>query len=207
MDKRVAQVLVEYDKRRRQEEQIYEQLSEEEFDERIDDFLLDIGPVGGQLINTLIVGSAAQTIVEVGASYGYSTVWMADAARATGGTVTSIEMHAGKQEFAKDALARAGLSDHVDFQLGDALEIIPTLARPLDFVLIDLWKPLYVPVFDLIYPMLAGDGLVVADNMLYPQTEHAERYRAHIRAKPNIDSVLVPVGDGIEISRIASTSI
>ena len=207
MDKRVAQVLVEYDKRRRQEEQIYEQLSEEEFDERIDDFLLDIGPVGGQLINTLIVGSAAQTIVEVGASYGYSTVWMADAARATGGTVASIEMHAGKQEFAKDALARAGLSDHVDFQLGDALEIIPTLARPLDFVLIDLWKPLYVPVFDLIYPMLAGDGLVVADNMLYPQTEHAERYRAHIRAKPNIDSVLVPVGDGIEISRIASTSI
>ena len=154
MDERVAQVLAEYDQRSQRETKIYEQLSEEEFDERIDEFLLDIGPVVGQLVNTLIVGSAAETIVEVGASYGYSTIWMADAARATGGTVISLEMNAGKQEFAKDALGRAGLSDHVEFKLGDALEIIPTLEHSLDFVLIDLWKPLYVPVFELIYNKL-----------------------------------------------------
>lgn len=206
MDKQVTQVLAEYEERGRQEREIYKQLSEEEFDERIDDFLLDIGPVVGQLVNTLIVGSVAETIVEVGASYGYSTVWMADAARTTGGSVTSLEIHAGKQKFAKDALTRAGLSGHVDFRLGDALEIIPTLEPPLDFVLIDLWKPLYVPVFDLIYPKLADNALIIADNMLYPQSEHAERYRKHIRSKLNVESVLVPVGDGIEISRITATS-
>jgi predicted O-methyltransferase YrrM len=87
--------------------------------------------------------------------------------------------------------------------LGDARESLAALREDVDFVLLDVWKDLYIPCFDLFYPMLQPAALIVADNMVFPESarECAAEYRKHVRTKPHIDSVLLPVGSGIELSR------
>ena len=203
MDDAVETVLAEYDQRGAKEFQLRDHMSEEEWMSHRDDFLISIGRHTGQILNILIKGAKARNIVEIVTSYGHSTVWLAEAARATGGKVITIDEKAYKQEYARGMIARAGLAAQVDFRLGDAREIISALAGPFDFVLVDLWKDLYIPCFDLFYPKLSPGALVAADNMLRPESarEDALAYRKHVRSKPHIDSVLLEVGSGVELSR------
>ena len=203
MDDAVETVLAEYDQRGAKEFQLRDHMSEEEWMSHRDDFLISIGRHTGQILNILIKGAKARNILEIGTSYGHSTVWLAEAARATGGKVITIDEKAHKQEYARGMIARAGLAAQVDFRLGDAREIISALPGPFDFVLVDLWKDLYIPCFDLFYPKLGPGALVAADNMLRPESarEDALAYRKHVRSKPRIDSLLLEVGSGVELSR------
>jgi predicted O-methyltransferase YrrM len=205
MDLAVETVLKEYELRADKENRLINAMPLEEFRERRDEFLLSVGPETGRLCNMLVKQSGAKMILEVGTSYGYSTVWLAEAARATGGRVITLEIREDKQEHAKRALDRAGLSSFVDFRLGDAPSLIGTLNTNVDFVLLDLWKDLYIPCFDGFYTRLNPGALVVADNMVYPEQArpHAIAYREHIRGKDGIESVLLPVGSGLEVSRFA----
>jgi len=84
-----------------------------------------------------------------------------------------------------------------------AVEEYRPVDGPFDLVLIDLWKNLYVPVFDLLHPKLAPGAIVVADNMLEPESArpHAEAYRRRVREARDMTSVLLNVGNGIEVSR------
>jgi len=169
----------------------------------LDDLLLSVGREAGTLLYLLATGGQARRILELGSSYGYSTVWLGAAARATGGKVTSLELKEHKIEHARQALTRAGLSTRVEFHAGDCLDTLKTLSGPFDFVLLDVWKDLYLPCFELVHPKLAPGGVICADNMLIPEhvRPQAEAYRARVRAAGDLDSVLVDVGNGIEISR------
>lgn len=203
MDQAVESVLAEYDKRGAAEWSLRIQMSEAEWMSHRDEFLISIGRHTGQLLNILIKGAKAQNILEIGTSYGHSTVWLAEAARANGGTVVTIDEKPNKHEYARGMIARAGLAAQVDFRLGDARQVIASLPGPFDFVLVDLWKDLYIPCFDLFYPKLRLGALVAADNMINPESarEDALAYRKHVRSKPHIDSVLLTVGSGVELSR------
>jgi predicted O-methyltransferase YrrM len=203
LDANVEQVLAQYDARAASEHMLHR--SGWDTDDRRDRLLLRIGPDTGRLINILIKGAQARRILELGTSYGYSTVWLAEAARATGGRVATIDLAGYKQEYAKRMLDRAGLAQLVDWRTGDALEVLLGLAEPLDFVLIDLWKELYVPCFDLIAPRLAAGAVIVADNMLRPtySRPEADAYRAHLRGRAGFESILLDVGSGIYVSRYA----
>jgi predicted O-methyltransferase YrrM len=199
----VQAVLDEYHRRTEQENALMNRLSSEDFDQRIDEFLLPIGPKSGQLMHLLIEQAQSKTVVEVGASYGYSTIWFADAVSKHGGKVISIELDAKKQDYARRMLDKAGLLEFVEFKTGDAQDVLSTLPEPIDFVLLDLWKRFYIPCFDLIYPKLADGAMIAADNMRYPASvrETADNYRAHVKRQDNMDSVLLSVGSGIELSR------
>ncbi|MEI9965439.1 MAG: class I SAM-dependent methyltransferase [Caulobacteraceae bacterium] len=105
--------------------------------------LLSVGRTGGMLLNLLVREARSQRILELGTSYGYSAVWLAEAARATGGRIISLDVAAYKQAEAAKSLAEAGLDGLVEFQAGDALEIIPRLEGTFDFVFMDIWKDLY----------------------------------------------------------------
>jgi predicted O-methyltransferase YrrM len=203
MDEPVKSVLAEYDRRGVEEWKLRDHMSEEEWMTHRDDFLISIGRHTGQLLNILIKGAKARNILEIGTSYGHSTVWLAEAARATGGRVVTIDCAANKQEYAQSMLAKAGLTAQVDFRLGDARDVIRSLEGSWDFVLLDLWKDLYVPCFDLFYAKLGRGALVAADNMINPESSRPDAlvYRRHIRTKPHIDSVLLTVGSGVELSR------
>lgn len=203
MDEPIKSVLAEYDRRGAAEWKLRDHMSEEEWITRRDEFLISIGRHTGRLLNILIKGAKARNILEIGTSYGHSTVWLAEAAAATGGRVVTIDCAASKQEYAHAMIAKAGLAAQVDFQLGDARDVIRSLVGPFDFVLVDLWKDFYVPCFDLFYPKLSPGAFVAADNMINPQSARPEAlaYRKHVRAKPHIDSVLLTVGSGVELSR------
>lgn len=206
MDSLVRQVLHEYDSRIASERELAEQLSEAEFGRRVNEFLLPIGPQTGEFLNILIKAANCRHLLEVGTSYGYSTVWLAEAARATGGKLVTLEMAADKAEFARQRISAAGLAGHVEFKIGDALESIAALNEPLDFVLIDLWKDLYVPCLERIYPHLATGALLAADNILAPESSRAgtAKYVAAVRQLNEMQSVTVPIGSGIELSRFTA---
>ena len=168
-----------------------------------DRMLLPVGEDAGQFINILAKSLAAPTILEIGTSYGYSGIWLGEAARATGGRLITLELQDYKAAYARDMAWQAGLSDHVEFQVGDALTLIDQLPTGVDFVLLDLWKQLYTPCLDAFYPKLNPGAIIVADNMLYPGGEDVARYGRAVRAKPHMTSVLLPVGQGLEVSRYA----
>jgi predicted O-methyltransferase YrrM len=169
----------------------------------LDDLLLSVGREVGTPLYLLATGAQSRRILELGSSYGYSTVWLAAAARATGGKVQSCELKDFKIDHARQALTKAGLSSRVEFHSGDCLDTLQQLQGPFDLVLLDVWKDLYLPCFELVHPKLAPGGLIIADNMLLPQMvrPQAEAYRARVRKAGDLDSVLIEVGNGIEISR------
>jgi predicted O-methyltransferase YrrM len=204
VDRKIEAVLAEYDTRAKRESVFMQSSSIAEIEARKDEMLIHIGPDSAQLLSILIKAQGAKTIVELGASYGYSTIWFAEAARATGGRLISFELQASKVDYIRVRLKQAGLSDFVEFRVGDAVNSLHQLETPVEFVLIDLWKDLYIPCFDLLLPRLARGAFVVADNMLLPLAYRrtGERYRQHVRATERFDSVLLPVGSGLEISRL-----
>jgi predicted O-methyltransferase YrrM len=202
MDEAVRRVLTEYETRIDAENLVFESDDIANLMARRDEFLLPVGPDTGRVLNILIKSAKARSILELGTSYGYSTIWLAEAARETGGRVVSLELADYKAKYAREALGRAGLADHVDIHVGSAVETLPGLAGPYDFVLVDLWKELYVTCLDLVYPKLAHGAFVAADNMIHPEVSRAdaETYQRRIR-ELEFDSVLLPIGSGVELSR------
>ncbi len=208
MDERIETILQAYDERSRREWAGAVEGSAKAVVDRRDQMLLSVGREAGHFLNTLAKAAKAQRILEIGTSYGYSTLWLAEAAQATGGRVITLDVADYKQADAKKALEQAGLDRQVEFHTGDALQIIPALAGGFDFVLLDLWKDLYVPCLDLFYPLLAPGAVIVADNMLQPAADrtNALAYRRAVRAMPGMSSVLLPLGQGLEVSRLAGPS-
>lgn len=190
---------------------LYEQRMEEELDMPLeapggrdgglDQRMRAINPVTGQFLSTIVKSLTAPTILELGTSFGYSGIWFAEAARATGGKFITMELHAYKSHYAQEMSAKAGLSDYVDFKIGDAVQMIRDLPGKIDFVFIDLWRELYVPCLEAFYPKLNPGAIIVADNMLRPSPEELVAYGHAVRAKPDMTSILMPVGSGMEISR------
>jgi predicted O-methyltransferase YrrM len=166
-----------------------------------DQVLLAVGPETGQLLQILASALDKPNILELGTSYGYSTIWLGAAAKASGGTVTTLELADYKSAYAAEMADKAGLASHINFLVGDAISLIETLPGRIDFVLLDLWKDMYVPCLDAFYPRLNPGAIIVADNMLRPGGEAVEAYGRAVRAKPGMTSVLLPVGAGIEVSR------
>lgn len=200
MDAKVQAVLDAYHARMREEEALREGQGPRGADWR-DRSLLAVGPETGRLINIVARRLEAPTLLELGTSYGYSGIWLGDAARASGGRLITVELQDDKSAYAREMATKAGLADHIDFRVGDAVAMIEALPPGIDFVLLDLWKDLYVPCLEAFYPKLNPGAIVVADNMLRPGGEEVQVYGRAVRAKPGMTSVLLPVGTGIEISR------
>jgi predicted O-methyltransferase YrrM len=201
VDPVIERVLAEFE--RRAEEEQRRTAAPGSPDRNLDDLLLSVGPEAGMLLYLLATGAQSRRILELGTSYGYSTVWLGAAARTTGGKVVSLELKEFKIDYARQALTRAGLSSRVEFHAGDCLDTLKTLPGPFDFVLLDVWKDLYLPCLELVHPKLAPGGIIAADNMVLPESArpHADAYRAQVRKLGDMDSVLLDVGNGIEISR------
>ena len=164
MNKAVELILKEFEERSKREWEEIGRMETAEWQSQLDRFLLSVGPATGQFMNLLIKEAKAKSVLEVGSSFGYSTVWLAEAVRESGGVVTSLEIHPEKQKHARASVEKAGLDGFVDFKLGDARESLRTLPRTFDFVLLDLWNDLYIPCFDLFYPKLSPGALIVCSS-------------------------------------------
>jgi predicted O-methyltransferase YrrM len=161
--------------------------------------MLNITPDTGRLLWILVRATRATRIVEVGTSNGYSTIWLADAARETGGRVVTLEVNPDKVQQAQANLARAGLSEVVDIRLGRAADTLATLPGPFDFVFFDADRAGYQTYLELVLPKLMPPGLLVADNVV-SHRHQLEAYLARVRSDPRLFSVTAPVGKGEEIT-------
>jgi predicted O-methyltransferase YrrM len=204
LDPAVVAVLGQYHQRLESERPRMRAAAESgKFDEIIDEMLLPVGPASGQLLHVLATSLKAPRMLELGTSYGYSGIWLADAARASGGRLVTMDLSEKKSAYAREMSKKAGLDAFVDFQVGDALKLIDALPHGIDFVLVDLWKDMYLPCLEAFYPKLRPGAILVSDNMIEPASARADvmRYQQALRRMPKMTSILVPVGSGLEISR------
>jgi predicted O-methyltransferase YrrM len=201
MDQAFDRVLARYSERMEQEARMMAEEPHRLMEMR-DQLLISVGLEVGHFLHALVIARGAKTLLELGTSYGYSTLFLADAARATGGKVISMDVAADKQAYAKRELADAGLDTFVDFQTGDALELLEAADEPFDFVLLDIWKDVYIPSFEIFRHKLSENAVIAADNMLEPKMARpdAAAYRAHVRTCPEFQTMLLPIGQGIELS-------
>ena len=161
--------------------------------------MLNITPDTGRLLWILVQAARATRILEVGTSNAYSTIWLADAARATGGHVITLERNPDKVRLARENLARAGVADRVELREGNAAETLAGLTGPFHFVFLDADRANYSAYLDLALPKLQPGGLLVADNVISHAQELAD-YLARVKSNPALFSVTVPVGKGEEIA-------
>ena len=200
-DPRVAEVHARYLAREAADNQRMKELGPAGFALR-DEFLLPVGPEVGAFLHALILARRPRRILELGTSYGYSTLFLADAARAVGARVITMELADYKQAHAREQLEAAGLADVVDWRCGDAVAMTAADPGTFDFALLDIWKELYLPCFEALYPKLEEEGVICADNMITPEVARPEvrAYRAAVQAKPDLQTALLPIGQGIELT-------
>src|SRR5262245_62364164 len=128
--------------------------------------MLNITPDTGRLLWIMIRTVGAPRILEVGTSNAFSTIWLADAARETGGRVTTLEMNPSKIALARENLTKAGLLDRVEIIEGSAATTLRDLPGPFDFVFLDADRPSYLTYLEIVVPMLVPGGLLVAENVV-----------------------------------------
>ncbi len=126
---------------------------------------LNVPTVDGKILHDIVVENGFIRAFEIGTSTGHSTIWIAWALAKTGGKLATVEIDERRYEEAKKNVAEAGLSDYVDFILGDAHEIVPALEGPYDFVFSDADKDWYINYFDALYPKLTADACFTAHNV------------------------------------------
>ena len=161
--------------------------------------MLNITRDTGRLLWILVRAARATRILEVGTSNAFSTIWLADAARATGGHVTTLEFNPDKIALARANLARAGLDRVVDIVEGRAADTLPGLPGPYDVVFLDADRPSYLTYLELVVPKLRPGALLIADNV----TSHAhelEDFLRRVKSHPELFSVTVPIGNGEAIA-------
>jgi predicted O-methyltransferase YrrM len=138
--------------------------------------MLNLEPDTAHLISLLVRIGQRRRLLEIGTSNGYSTIWLAWAARETGGHMISIDRSPEKREMAEANLLRAGLRDRVTLVVGDASEIISTQPGPFDLVFFDADRLSAPAQLKLLIHKLVPGALVLADNVhSHPQEIAAER--------------------------------
>jgi predicted O-methyltransferase YrrM len=134
-------------------------------------------------------------------SFGISTIHLAAAARDIGSDrVITKEIEPVKVQRARDYLQAAGLSEYFEVREGDAFETLQDLTAPVDFIFLDGWKKLYLPVLKLLESHNGPGAIVVADNLdLFPN--ELQTYLEYVRDPANgYASQKIPLGDGLELS-------
>lgn len=176
--------------------------SDRERAELMRDVYMPVSPDVGRLLYMLARSRNAGLVVEFGTSYGISGIHLAAALRDAGrGRLITTEFDTIKAERARENFRTAGLLDLIDIRVGDAFETLKSgLDGGIDLVLLDGWKPLYLPMLKFLEPRLLPGALIVADDLAVAP-EALAVYVGYVREASNgYVSVEVPLGDRVEIS-------
>jgi predicted O-methyltransferase YrrM len=160
----------------------------------------NLEPASAEFVCVLAAGCRARRLLEIGGSSGLSTIALAAAARHTGGRLTSIEIEPARQELARRRLTDLGLAGRVDLVLADAGQVLSQY-EALDFVLVDCEKDDYERFLGLL--RLSPGAVVVADNIL---SHDLGQYVQSVRTYPGVESITLPIGKGLEVSRFVKGS-
>jgi predicted O-methyltransferase YrrM len=148
----------------------------------------------------------ARRIVEIGTSYGVSTLYLAAAVRdnigASGGqgVVIGTEYEPAKAEAARAHFAEAGLSRFIDLREGDLRETLKRIDGPVDFVLMDIWIAMARPALELVAPHLRPGAIVVCDNTEQYRSAYADYFAFLAEPANSFRTMTLPFDGGLELS-------
>lgn len=158
--------------------------------------MLNITPDTGEFLSVLVRFGNARRVLEIGTSNGYSTLWLAEAAAAVEGHVTTLEFAEDKAAMARATFARSGLEQRITLVHGDAgCWLAQAAEASIDLLFLDSDREQYAGWWPQLRRVLRPGGLLVVDNA----TSHAaqmEPLRALLAADADFSTSLVPVGNG-----------
>lgn len=161
--------------------------------------MLNLEPETAHFLSILVRSSKRQHILEIGTSNGYSTIWLAWAAQASGGHVTSVERDPHKSALARENLSKAGLLHMVDLLCGEATEQVAQLSGPFDCVFFDADRRSAPQQLRLLLSRLTPDVFILADNVLSHPDEIAD-YLAELAKLPRFERLTLPIGKGLSVA-------
>src|SRR5919198_2609523 len=169
-----------------------------------------VGPLEGRFLELLVRLRRARRVLELGTFTGWSSIAMAWALDADG-IVFTCDVDPEAQEIARRYAEEAGVANRIDYRLGPGLATMQSLDGPFDLVFIDADKESYLDYYEAALPLLADEGLIVADNVLWSgrvaEDDPDERTRTimafndHVRNDSRIVAVVLTVRDGMTLIR------
>ena len=187
--------------------------NENRFDDRIHAFLRDklvaLDRPKAEFCYMTCRALRALRVVEVGTSYGVSTLFLASAVRdnvtssATNTdtpVVIATEYEAEKAKIARGHFAEAGLSNLIDLREGDLRQTLVDLEAPIDFALIDIWTPMARPALELVAPRLRPGGVVVCDNTQQFRDAYRDYFAFVHDPRNGLQTMTVPFEGGLEFT-------
>ena len=172
-----------------------------------------ISPEQGDFLTILTKLLGARSVIEVGTFTGYSSICLARGL-AGGGRLFCFDVNAEWTAIARRFWEKEGVAGCIELQLGDAKEKLPTWEPPeiLDLAFIDADKPGYDTYYELLLPKMKPNGLFIFDNMVWggrvieqpltdPDGLAIARLNQKLASDPRVESVLLPVADGLHLAR------
>jgi caffeoyl-CoA O-methyltransferase len=177
---------------------------------------ISVSPSSGKLLSMLISITGAKNVLEIGALGGYSGICLA---RGFGseGNLTSLELEGKYAQLAHSNLSKAGFGDQVSYRVGPALESLEKLVgegNRFDFFFIDADKGNYENYLKYCIELAEPGALIVADNVLARgsvadpaveskhSTEIMKKFNETVAVHPQLESILIPIGDGVTVSKV-----
>ena len=194
-----------------EEPELLQKLGRETFQKVLQPRMLS-GHYQGRLLSMISKIARPASVLEIGTYTGYSALSLAEGL-APGGKIHTIDVNEELFDFQKRYFELSGYSDRIVQYLGDATEIIPTLHFEFDLVFIDADKPNYPKYLDLIIDKLVPGGLILSDNVLWSgkvlekvkeddeSTLALQKYNKLLATHPQLETLMLPIRDGLTISR------
>jgi caffeoyl-CoA O-methyltransferase len=168
------------------------------------------GHLQGRLLSMISCMKNPKHILEIGTYTGYSALCLAEGLQ-EGGTLTTIDINEELEQPVRDYIRKAGMQSKINFMVGNALTLIPTLEQNWDLVFIDADKENYHRYYDLVIDRVTLNGIILADNVLWSgkvldekpdkDTKAIIDFNSKIQNDPRVENVLLPVRDGIMMMR------
>lgn len=161
------------------------------------DRLRNLEPDSAALLALLVRATGARTLLELGTSNGYSTLWLADAVRANGGRMVSVDLDPERSHQAAANLDRAGLRPVVELRVQDAADALEqSQDSEWDLIFLDAERPAYPTYWPDLVRTLKPGALLAVDNVLSHADQVAD-FRALVTADPRVSEALAPTGAGV----------
>lgn len=164
---------------------------------------LNTTPGDAMVLRILVEARGAKRGVEVGSATGYGAINMGIAFERTGGHLYTLDIDPRMVRATRENLEKVGLEDVVTVIEGDALQTLPTIEGPVDFVFLDALKRDYFKYFKLLEPKLKPGAVIVADNVIQSEREMKD-FLDFIQNSPDYDTVIIRASmekrDGMSIS-------
>lgn len=175
-----------------------------------DDRSMLSGFVQGRLLSMFSHMIRPRVVLEIGTYLGYSALCFAEGL-ADGGKVITLDIQEDTNRVARSFVEKSEFAGRIEFHLGFAADIIPTLDDTFDLVFIDADKPNYSNYYDLVFDKVARGGFIIADNVLWSgkvlddqkdeNTQALHEYNQKILADVRVENILLPVRDGLMVAR------